>query len=105
MKTKYSNVFAIAFLSLAGISQSALAGPMTLVDRHTFDACAAMTEDAMTADPTCAAMMKKMDMSSADMKMAKSCMAMSDDAMMKDQGCATMMKAHPQIFSHKGGGY
>lgn len=95
-----SAAFGFATIGLVGLAlpvsaQGMMSSSMSSKDK--MHSCMAMTSDAMMADSGCMAMMKKMHMSDADMKMMMSCKAMSHDAMMADKGCSAMMKKHPSM--------
>lgn len=94
--------FAVAALTGAGFTQTALAMPgmkMSAAQHKKMESCMAMPHDAMMKNAGCTAMMKKMKMSSADMQKMTSCKAMSHDEMMKDQSCMSMHKMNSDMHS------
>ncbi len=60
--------------------------------------CMAMSHDEMMKNQGCADMMKKMNMSDAEMSKMMSCMKMPHETMMKDQDCAAMMAKHSAMM-------
>jgi hypothetical protein len=63
------------------------------------NSCMGMSHDMMMKDMKCMNMMKKMNMSDADMAMMAKCHGMSHDMMMKDTKCMDMMKMHPDMMA------
>ncbi|MDP3736353.1 MAG: hypothetical protein Q8R02_03120 [Hyphomonadaceae bacterium] len=60
--------------------------------------CMSMSRNDMMKNQGCADMMKKMNMSEADMSKMMSCMKMPQEDMMKDQACAAMMEKHSAMM-------
>ena len=71
---------------------------MPAMGRGMMSSCMSMSHDDMMKNQGCVDMMKKMNMSEADMSKMMSCMKMPHDAMMKDQDCAAMMEKHSAMM-------
>lgn len=92
---------AVAALAAAGCANAPPAqsgAKMPAAGGEMMSSCMSMSHDDMMKNQGCADMMKKMNMSEAEMSQMMSCMKMPHEAMMKDQLCAAMMEKHSDMM-------
>lgn len=89
---------ALAFAGCVNAPPSSSDMKMPAAGGGMMSSCMSMSHDDMMKNQGCADMMKKMNMSEADMSKMMSCMKMPHETMMKDQDCAAMMAKHSAMM-------
>ena len=73
--------------------------PMSATDSRLMSSCMAMSQTDRMGNSECMGLMRRMNMSNADMTTMASCHAMSHEDMMRNQDCARLMRMHFAIRS------
>ena len=94
---------AIAAAAIAGSAMAEQAAKLSTHETEKFSSCMAMKAEDMANDQACQAVMRKVDVTSADMVRMKACEWTKVDVD-KDPNCVAMLKKHPELAQGHGRG-
>lgn len=85
--------------ALVAVFVSSASGAVTVRDKDTVDMCLTLPVDDMVDHVRCRDLMRRWNVTTADMVMMMACRAMSMEAISKDADCKLIREKHPDILA------
>jgi hemoglobin-like flavoprotein len=86
-------------LCISAVFAASAAAAVTPRDKDIVDTCLMMSIDAMVNDTVCRDLMRRWNITTADMVMIKACKAMRSEQLKKDVDCLDVRKKHPDLVA------